>query len=73
MTMKKARALLSPGYAMSRKVVVLVLLGGFFWVGCQSTAPLRSQDAHLNTSLSCAQIARHINFEDRINTLRDIY
>jgi hypothetical protein len=23
--------------------------------------------------LSCAQIARHINFEDRINTLRDIY
>jgi len=71
--MKKSRALLSPGYAMSRKVVVLVLLGGFFWVGCQSTAPLRSQDAHLNTSLSCAQIARHINFEDRINTLRDIY
>jgi hypothetical protein len=58
---------------MSRKVVVLVLLGGFFWVGCQSTASLRSQDAHLNTSLSCAQIAAHINFEDRINTLRDIY
>ena len=71
--MKKGRAFLTSGYAMSRKVVVFVLLEGFFWVGCQSTAPLRSQDAHLNTSLSCAQIAAHINFEDRINTLRDIY
>ena len=73
MTMKKARASLTSGYATTRKVVCLVVIGGFFWVGCQSTAPLRSQDAHLNTSLSCAQIARQINFEDRINTLRDIY
>jgi hypothetical protein len=72
-TMKKVRTLLSPGSAMSRKVVCLVLLGGFFWVGCQSTAPFRPKDAHLNTSLSCAQIAAHINFEDRINTLRDVY
>ena len=71
--MEKGRALLSLGYAMSRKVVCLVLLGGFFWVGCQSTASLRPQDAHLNTSLSCAQIAAYIDFEDRINTLRDIY
>ena len=71
--MKKGRASLSAGYATSRMVVVLVLLGGFFWVGCQSTAPLRSQDTHLNTSLPCAQIAAHIKFEDRINTLRDIY
>jgi len=58
---------------MSRKVVVLVLLGGFFWVGCQSTATLRPQAAHLNTSLSCAQISAPSNFDVRINTLRDIY
>ena len=71
-TMKKYRASLFSGYA-TRKLVVLVLLGGFFWVGCQSTVPLRPQDAHLDASLSCAEIATHISFPDRINTLRDIY
>ena len=67
------RASLSQGYATPRKVACFVLLAGFLWGGCQSTAPLRPQDAHLVVPLSCAQIARHINFEDRINTLRDIY
>ena len=72
-TMKQARASLPSRCATPRKVVCLVLLGGFFWVGCQSTAPVRSQDTHLNTSLPCEEIAAHIKFEDRINTLRDIY
>jgi len=71
--MKEARASLSLGCAMSRRMVLLALIVGSFWVGCQSTAPFRPQDTHLAVSLRCAEIARHINFEDRINTLRDIY
>jgi len=67
------RAFLSFGFAMPRRVVCLVLIGGFFWVGCQSTAPLRPQDAHVGTSSSCEKFSTHINFSDRINTLRDIY
>jgi len=54
-------------------VVILILLGGFLWVGCQSPVQPRSQDANLETALSCEEIATHISLPDRISTLRDIY
>ncbi|WP_454062948.1 hypothetical protein [Candidatus Nitrospira salsa] len=67
------RASFSLGCATSRMIVILLLLGGFLWVGCQSTAPPRPPDAHLDPSLSCEAIATHISFPDRITTLRDMY
>jgi len=73
MTMKKACASLTLGYTTTQKVVCLVLIVGFFWVGCQSTASLRPEDTRSAVPLSCAQIAAHINMDDRINTLRDMY
>ncbi|MDH5588323.1 MAG: hypothetical protein OEZ05_17025, partial [Nitrospirota bacterium] len=71
--MKKACASLTLGYTTTQKVVCLVLIVGFFWVGCQSTASLRPEDTRSAVPLSCAQIAAHINMDDRINTLRDMY
>jgi hypothetical protein len=56
---------------MWRKVgALLVLISCFLWFGCQTTSQPSPQDAQLDFPFSCDEIETHINFRDRIDTLR---